>query len=159
MNEKETLINKLERGRAKFAYKCAQEGKEIKSKQQIDGEYYQDDKYASYVKKIPQMILSNGLGQTLAFIVSKKQKQKEKEKPGSEKNPKNAYDLIYHQLIKYMKSSSSSRIQMHENKNDLLEWIVSCNSIDYRYTTQELLAFLNWLRRFAEGLIEEEVEG
>lgn len=74
MSEKETLINKLEKGRAEFAYKCAEDGKKIKEKTHIDGEWYKDDKYASYVKKIPQMILSNGLGQTLVFILSKRKK-------------------------------------------------------------------------------------
>jgi CRISPR-associated protein Cmr5 len=77
--EKETIITKLEKGRAEFAYKCAEEGKKIISKTQIDGEWYEDDKYKSYVKKIPSMILSNGLGQTLAFVVSKKQKPRKKD--------------------------------------------------------------------------------
>ncbi len=48
-----------------------------------------------------------------------------------------------------------ARIQMPEGINDLLNWIISCNSTDYRYISQEVLAFLNWLRRFAEGKIEE----
>lgn len=153
---KEPLINKLEKGRAEFAYKCAKEGKSIKNKVQIDNEYYKDDKYTSYVKKIPQMILSNGLGQTLAFIFSKRQKIKNGDKPGSEKNPKNAYDLIYKQLTDYLKNEASSRIKMPPDKNELIEWVISCDSKEYMYITQELLAFLNWMRKFAEGLEEEE---
>ncbi|MBO8152649.1 MAG: type III-B CRISPR module-associated protein Cmr5 [Candidatus Marinimicrobia bacterium] len=156
MNEKETLIHKLERGRAEFAYKCAKDGKKIKEITQIENEWFKDDKYASYVKKIPQMILSNGLGQTLAFIISKKQKQKENRPPGSKENPKNAYDLIYKQLTEYMKSNHTSRISMPHNESDLIKWVISCNSTDYRYITQELLALLGWLKRFVEGLIEEE---
>jgi CRISPR-associated protein Cmr5 len=158
--EKETIINKLEKGRAEFAYRCAEEGKKIIRKTQIDGEWYEDDKYKSYVKKLPSMILSNGLGQTLAFVVSKRQKQKQEKgqklEPGDEKNPKNAYDLIYKQLTEYMKSDHTARIKMPKEKNDLVEWVISCNSSTYRYITQEILAFLNWLKRFAEGLIEEE---
>jgi len=75
---KETIINKLEKGRAEFAYKCAENGKNILKKYEIDGEWYEDDKYKSYIKKLPSMILSNGLGQTLAFVISKKQKPKKK---------------------------------------------------------------------------------
>lgn len=129
----ETLISKLEKGRAEFAYKCAKYGVE---------QYAKD--YPSYVKRVPQMILSNGLGQTLSFIFSKG------------KNKKNAYDLIYCQIQDYMKSPNQTRIQMPQEKSDLLEWVISCNSNDYRYITEEVLAFFSWLKRFAEGLSEGE---
>lgn len=151
MAEKETLIYQLEKGRAEIAYKCVLEVKEnYSSNRSIQSDY------RSYVKKIPQMILSNGLGQTLVFIVSKKQKEKSKDQPGSENNPKNAYDLIYKQLIEYMKSEHTAGIQMPQDKTELVEWVISCNSTEYRYITQEILAFLNWLRRFVEGMIEEK---
>jgi CRISPR-associated protein Cmr5 len=199
---KETLINKLEKGRAEFAYKCIQESlinlkpfelnsvkfledavnsikdtiinkmkKEIKEEKIKDllyspYEYSLKDNYnnltdeekkvinfyknllknyRSYVKKIPTMILSNGLGQTLAFIKSKSEKG-------------NAYELIYEQLTEYMRSPYTTRMQMPEDKKELIDWVISCDSEKYRYITQEILAFLNWLKRFAEGLIEEEEE-
>jgi len=202
---KETLINKLEKGRVDFAYKCIQESlinlkpfelnsvkfledavnsikdtiinkmnkmkKEIKEEKIKDllyspYEYSLKDKYntltdeekkvinfyknllknyRSYVKKIPTMILSNGLGQTLAFIKSKSKKE-------------NAYKLIYEQLTEYMRSPYTTRMQMPEDKKELIDWVISCDSEKYRYITQEILAFLNWLKRFAEGLIEEEEE-
>jgi len=138
---KETIITKLEKGRAEFAYKCVEKAIEIfkdNSKKQKE--------YKSYARKIPTMILSNGLGQTLAFIKAKSEKG-------------NAYDLIYQQLTEYMKSDHTARIKMPQEKNDLVEWVISCNSSTYRYVTQEILAFLNWLKRFAEGLIEVEEEG
>jgi CRISPR-associated protein Cmr5 len=139
--EKETIISKLEKGRAEFAYKCVEKAIEIfkdNSKKQKE--------YKSYTRKIPTMILSNGLGQTLAFVKAKSEKG-------------NAYDLIYSQLTEYMKSAHTVRIQMPKEKNDFVEWVISCDSSKYRYITQEILAFLNWLRRFAEGLIEVEEEG
>ena len=159
MNErKESIINKLERGRAEFAYRCALEGKEIISGKEIAGEYYRDDKYKSYVKKVSTMILTSGLGQTLAFIFSKKQKEKNKKKPGTEENPKNAYDLLYRHLSEYLKSECVTGIRMPEGK-DLLRWIVEIDSAKYRHLTNEVLAFINWLKRVAEGLIEKESEG
>jgi CRISPR-associated protein Cmr5 len=137
----ETIITKLEKGRAEFAYRCVEEAietfKEDSKKQK---------EYKSYTRKIPTMILSNGLGQTLAFIKAKSEKG-------------NAYDLIYKQLTEYMKSDHTARIKMPQEKNELIEWVISCNSSTYRYITQEILAFLNWLKRFAEGLIEVEEEG
>jgi CRISPR-associated protein Cmr5 len=139
--EKETIINKLEKGRAEFAYRCVEKAIEVfkdNSKKQKE--------YKSNTRKISTMILSNGLGQTLAFIKAKSEKG-------------NAYDLIYSQLTEYMKSAHTVRIQMPKEKNDFVEWVISCDSSKYRYITKEILAFLNWLKRFAEGLIEVEEEG
>ena len=136
--EKETIINKLEKGRAEFAYRCVEKAIEVfkdNSKKQKE--------YKSNTRKISTMILSNGLGQTLAFIKAKSEKG-------------NAYDLIYSQLTEYMKSAHTVRIQMPKEKNDFVEWVISCDSSKYRYITKEILAFLNWLKRFAEGLIEGE---
>jgi CRISPR-associated protein Cmr5 len=133
---KETNITKLEKGRAEFAYKCAVEAKDKEDKNF-------KSEYRSHVKKIPTMILSNGLGQTLAFI-------KSKSKEG------NAYELIYKQITDYMKSEHPSRINMPNGEDDLTKWVINVDSSTYRYITQEILAFLNWLRRFAEGLIKEK---
>ncbi|MCS7181303.1 MAG: type III-B CRISPR module-associated protein Cmr5 [bacterium] len=142
MPEKETIITKLERGRAEFAYDKVKEVVEtLKDKKE------ELSKYRSYTRKIPQMIISNGLGQTLAFIFSKKETG-------------NAYDLIYTHLIEYLKKSkSTARIKMPENKNDLTKWVISLDSYQYRYVTEEILAFLNWLKKFAEGMIEIEEGG
>ncbi len=161
--ENETLITKLERGRAVFAYRCAEEGKKIITKNQINNEWYEDDKYKSYVKKLPSMILSNGLGQTIAFIVSKKQKLKKKDNndiiPGEKANPKNAFDLIYKQITDYLRSDSTIRTQIPPNSCELIEWIINLPSKEYMYVTEEILAFLNWLKKFGEGMIETEEEG
>jgi CRISPR-associated protein Cmr5 len=132
-------IKKLEKGRAEFAYNCV--------KKALDG--FKDDKtkqkdYRSYSRKIPTMILTNGLGQTLAFVKAKKAEKKK------------AYELFYNQMTSYFKTNNSTRIKMPDNKSDFVEWVISCDSCEYRYITQELLAFLNWLKRFAEGMIEGE---
>ena len=136
MSRTESVVNKLERGRAELAYKCVKvETEDLKDEEK--------KKYRSYSRKIPTMILTNGLGQTLAFIKSKSEKG-------------NAYSLIYDQLTEYMKSDSTLKIQMPSGESDLVKWVISSDSVTYRYIEQEILAFLNWLKRFAEGLIEEE---
>lgn len=152
-------ISKIEKGRAEFAYKCAKEGVEIKEKKQINGDFYIDGNYVSYVRKITSMVISNGLGQTIAFIYSKRKKEKNNKKPGSEDNPKNAYDLIYEQLAEYFKSEYVSRIKITEENSELVKWIISLDSYQYRYVTEEVLALMKWLKRFAEGLSAEyEIE-
>ena len=136
MAEKKTIMSKLEGGRAEFAYNCALEACEKSNKLKKD--------YRSYARKIPQMIFTNGLGQAMAFVCSKK-------KTGD------AYDLIYKQISSYMESPYVSGIRKPSNE-DLTRWVVSLDSYQYRYVEEEILAFLNWLRRFAEGLIEEGEE-
>ncbi|HOQ40252.1 MAG TPA: type III-B CRISPR module-associated protein Cmr5 [Fervidobacterium sp.] len=137
MSDNVNLIQKLERGRAEFAYSCVKNALHmLEPKKQKE--------YKSYVKKIPQMILSNGLGPTIAFVFAKSENG-------------NAYDLIYKQINQYIKSETSSRIRITDN-TDFLQWIVSCNSTEYKYASREILSFFNWLRRFAEGLIEGEAD-
>jgi CRISPR-associated protein Cmr5 len=87
--------------------------------------------YQSYVKKIPMRILTNGLGATFAFVYSKK-------KDG------NAYDLIFKQTAQWLQ----------QNENDFMKWIISRESPEYRAVTNEVLALFNWLKRFADGMIE-----
>lgn len=135
MSEKELSIRqKIEKGRAEYAFECVNKVK--------DQNFARD--YRSYIKKIPSMILSNGAGQTLAFIKSKQKNE--------------AYGVIYKQINEYFKNKDIPKIPMPEGKNDILvDWIVSCDSkTEYRYITTELLALFNWLRRFVEGMIKGE---
>ena len=121
-------IKDLEKDRATFAYSCVIDANN-------DHKIKKD--YKSYVKKIPMMVLNNGLGATFAFVYSKK------------KNG-NAYELIDTQIQKWFKI---------DEKEDLVKWIIEQNSSEYRATTNETLALFNWLKRFADGMIEEESNG
>ncbi len=133
MDNNLTTIKGLEQGRAEFAYDCAKEGNEINKKKE----------YKSYVKKIPILIKTNGLGATFAFMLSKG----------------GTYIFIGEQVLAWLKNdekgllTDAEHIQSFE---DLTGWIISRNSSEYRALTIEVLAFFGWLRRFADGLIEGE---
>ncbi|NMC59256.1 MAG: type III-B CRISPR module-associated protein Cmr5 [Candidatus Methanofastidiosa archaeon] len=137
MNNTITIIG-LERGRAKFAYDCALDGSARSKKKE----------YKSYVKKIPMLIKTNGLGSTFAFIKSKS--------TNDENKAGYAYYLIYKQTKEWLKKDDKSLVNLNEN-DDLLEKIISLDSPSYRSVTNEVLAFFKWVSRFAEGLIEGEV--
>ncbi|AYQ36639.1 type III-B CRISPR module-associated protein Cmr5 [Runella sp. SP2] len=96
--------------------------------------------YKAYVKKTPMMVKTSGLGATLAFIMSKK-------KDG------NAWALIYNQVDNWLKTSDNHYLINNKN-GELSEIIIQLESGQYRAVTNEVLALFNWLRRFAEGLIE-----
>ena len=92
-------------------------------------------KYRSIALKIPIYILTNGLGQTLAFFKSK----------GGE------HELLYGHLSSWL---------IDENKvfqsGELIERVVKEGSTKYRQATLEALAFLNWIKRFAEAVLPED---
>lgn len=154
----------LEGGRAKFAYECAQQAlidvvdKKEKPKkiEEFGGHYFLPKNYKSYVKKAPMWIKTNGIGAAYAFILSKKAKEKDGKPSGNEKNPKNAYDLLYEQTMAWLRSEGKEYLLGEKRDKDLVAALVELPSHEYRAVTVEVLAFLNWLRRFAEGLIEAD---
>ncbi|MCX7839455.1 MAG: type III-B CRISPR module-associated protein Cmr5, partial [Anaerolineae bacterium] len=45
------------------------------------------------------------------------------------------------------------------NEDGLLEWLIQQDSETYRRTTVEVIAYLNWLKRFAEAILPEKEGG
>lgn len=130
-------IKGLEQGRAKFAYEKVLEGNKIKKRKE----------YKAYVRKIPTLVKTNGLGETFAFVKAKKVKKAEEIDKAAY-----AYYLIYDQTSQWLKEKELLKPDM-----DLVEWIISLNSPTYRAVTNEVLSLFKWLSRFSEGLIEGEL--
>ncbi|MCC6299411.1 MAG: type III-B CRISPR module-associated protein Cmr5 [Anaerolineales bacterium] len=88
----------------------------------------------------PAEIQMIGLGQALAFWRAKANKPKEK-----------------HHTKFYESVSSWVKRRIGWSGNDsLLEWVVNTASTsDYRRATIETLAFIKWLKYFAEGELEK----
>jgi CRISPR-associated protein Cmr5 len=124
----QTIRTGLEQGRAKYAYECAEKGAALGKA---------SSEYRAYAKKIPMMIKINGLGATLAFISSKNER----------------YKLIYRQLSVWF---TQSELIDFDGSQAFVNYVVTVDSSTYRAMTIETLAFFNWLRRFAEGLINED---
>ncbi len=130
----------IEQGRAKFAYDCA----ESASKKKFSKEY------KAYAKKIPMLIKTNGLGATFAFIQSKT--------TATSKAKSNlAYAMLYQHTAVWLQSDGQQWIALSDGEK-LAGVLVDLPSPEYRAVTAEVLALFNWLRRFADGLIEGEVE-
>ena len=155
-------IKDLEKQRAEFAYGCVEEflkknkklkeikkeieNKKINCQQNEDNDlckekkeleiYSSPSEYKSYVKKIPTLIQTNGLSATFAFMYSKKK----------------TYFVIYKQIEKWLREE----IKLKEKDEELVKWIISQPSSEYRYITNEVMVLFLWLRRFTEGMIEKE---
>ncbi|MEZ4687224.1 MAG: type III-B CRISPR module-associated protein Cmr5 [Bacteroidia bacterium] len=89
--------------------------------------------YKSFAKKLPMLIKNNGLGAALAFA--------EKSGKGIDTDIKNWL--------------SQQQCPVDFNSNEKLSlWLSTIDSQEYRAVTMEVMAYLNWLRRFVDTLID-----
>lgn len=91
--------------------------------------------YGSLIRGLPAMILSDGLAQTLAFLLAKG-------KGDATKPHQAAYTHVSIWVCQHLKA---------ERDTDLLQWILHKPSADYRRAASESLAYLHWLKRFVEA--------
>jgi CRISPR-associated protein Cmr5 len=102
----------------------------------VKGQDY-DAKYQSLAANAPADVQSNGLGQTLAFWQAK-----------GKAEHKAIYQAVAGWVTSQVKTSPGG---------DLLKWIVKDATTDeYRRATAEAIAFLTWLKRFAEAELRGE---
>lgn len=126
----------LEQKRAAQAWDCVTS---------IKGKPHEKD-YSSLVRSAPADIQSNGLGQTLAFW---RAKGYDKGKPKDNGNNGHA------QLLRHVSEWVRGQLNI-TNSKDLLEWVAKEAATDqYRRATAEAMAFLAWVKRFAEAELED----
>ncbi|RKY17086.1 MAG: type III-B CRISPR module-associated protein Cmr5 [Planctomycetota bacterium] len=140
-------IDKVEAGRAEIAFRFAKAGANIAKRKD----------YRSHVRKFPSMVLTNGLTQAVVFAYSKagKEKVENLKNPASPPNSADPWALVYRQMEQYLRGSPFALIDANKL---LVDQLVEMESPEYRMVEQDVLAFCNWLRRFAEALIEAEDE-
>jgi len=127
------MLRSLEQERAKYAWKCVQEVK--KEDEQVQ------KNYNSYVKKASTLIQANGLPNALAFYYNKWKKGEK------------AYELLYKHIANW------NQLKRLTNNKDILRWIIDdASSMDVFKATKEVLALLNWMKRFAEAELKGEEE-
>lgn len=122
----------LEQERAKMAWECV--GK-------VKGQSFAKE-YCQVARSAPADILTNGLGQTLAFFRAKGYQNGE---------PKNKGANAHYQLLDHASQWIRSQLMLGERR-DIVEWISEeASTNEYRRATSETIAFLSWLKRFAEA--------
>jgi len=138
-----SLQRMLEQERAQQAWACVQE---VTNKPQ---EFKK--KYGSLARKVPMLVLTNGLGQTLGFLLAKAKRHEPEQKRSVEAK---AHDLLFIHLSNWVLSQVASSTTA--SNGDLLQWVLQNDSAAYRRATTEALAFLTWLKRFAEAELPTE---
>jgi len=113
-------------------------------------------KYRSLVLKSSVLILSNGLGQAVAFFVSKSQPKEKKQQ-----SPDNiVHMLLLKHIWDWLKKVGICELNQQDIKetHKFPKWITLATSEQYRRATMETLAYLHWLRRFAEAVLPDVEE-
>lgn len=127
-------IKGIEQGRASFAF---EEVKNFVSNKKDKG-----SEYKSYVKKIPMLIKTNGLGATLAFMYSKK----------------GTYEDILKTIIAWITDKDTKKLMTIKKDGDVsifINELLKVENSTYKAITYETLEILGWMRRFAEGMVEK----
>jgi CRISPR-associated protein Cmr5 len=154
----------LEQERAKFAYDAISEVKKESSDVQ--------NKYSSYVKNASVLILSNGLSATLAFYLSKIKmkdgtsykdvrseidKHKAEQQIRFESKPERvAYAYLFCHISEWLAEKSNNGAGLTDGEDPLTFIIRKADVLKVMQLTQESLALLNWMKRFADAMLERE---
>ena len=93
-----------------------------------------DKETANFVVGVPTMVLANGLGQTLAFLLSKQKDQHKK---------------TFHAIKQWLETEEPGL----KGKTDLqfLQAIAAIDQSVYLRAQQETLAMLQWLKRYVRA--------
>ncbi len=125
----------LSQERAAGAWECVSEIKKDDRKPEFKS------RYSALIRKCPSLILTVGLGQTLAFLKAKSS--------GKETASTMAASRAYEHLQQWL----AKRMGFGE---DVIDWITKTDSSNYRRAGAEALAFLTWLKPFAESVLPKD---
>jgi len=101
--------------------------------QEVKGQGFAHE-YSTLAKGAPADIQTNGLGQTLAFWYAKRNKEK-------------AHACLFGHVSGWV----LKQVDPAATDADLMAWICRVGSEEYRRATVEALAYLVWIKRFAEA--------
>ena len=126
----------LDLQRAEHALKAVEE---LKGKEDIGH-------YVSYVRALPANILQNGLGQSLASLLSAAK--------GKEDNP---YRWLHDQIQSWLCANHADA--PYAGQPNLIQAITQGSEKAYLHAHAEALAYLVWLKKFAVAFLKEPESG
>lgn len=139
----------LEQERAKAAWSAVEQV--IKRNKQLDDKKKYAKEYSSLARSAPADIQANGLGQTVAFWRAKGYEWNQS-KQQSEPKQDNAHAELLGHVANWL-----GKQEILPDGKDLVEWISKDATTDeYRRASTEAIAFLTWLKRFAEAELPKE---
>lgn len=102
-----------------------------------------DSKTATFIVGTPNMVLSNGLGQTMAFLMAKM-----KDKPERK--------FVFETIKKYLEENYKNTFTPQADNFVFIQKFSTISSGDYIKIQDEVLRMLEWLKRYARAFEKEE---
>ncbi len=109
-------------------------------------------RYAAYVKATPAMIRRQGLGQTLAVLLSRSGKQKENNKRTDEEK---AYGALYDHLQAWLCGDAPSA-PFRGDARKLMTCVATADQKNYVAAQSEAGLYLEWLKKFANAFLQDK---
>ncbi|WP_333858981.1 type III-B CRISPR module-associated protein Cmr5 [Clostridium sp.] len=129
-------VKNINREKAIFAFKSINQEDILKC-----------ENFKSDLRQLPMYIYTNGLIATLLFILKKSKNGKEQ----------NSYGKIQGIIEDYIKNSNINSLDFHEKDlNKFVDSLFSRDSKQYRRITLDIISLLDWLIKFADGMIEDK---
>ena len=125
----------LEQERSNCAFECISK---------IKGKNFEKDA-SSLIAKLGTLILTNGLGNTLAFLFSK-----------AKNHHLETIVIISNWLYKLERQNKQVNSDNVKEKIDQImrDFVLDVDVEKYMYYTDETLRLINWLRRFSDAMLE-----
>jgi CRISPR-associated protein Cmr5 len=133
----------LEQERSNYAFRCISEIKKESSRKE-DKSF--EKNVSSLISKLGTLILTNGLGNTLAFLFAK-----------GKDHHLEVIAIISNWLLrqKDQKEPGFKRDDVKAKIEEIMKSLVLDVSVEqYMYYTEETLRLVNWLRRFSDAMLE-----
>ena len=103
------------------------------------------DEYKSYAESLPANIVMNGLGQACTMLLAQaKGKSADQE----------AHRLLYDHLEDWLRGSDQAAV--YPPDQNLVKAVISHGQREYVRAQFESLAYLNWLKKFAQAYLAGE---
>lgn len=127
----------LEQKRAAFAWQKVQAVKNMEGKTPA--------KVAMYLRRLPAMIMVNGLGQSLAFLLADAENHRDRPSYVT-------FDLLAEWLV-------DERKLFPQPRQHLFSQLVQGDRAQYQQAQEETWALLNWLKKLADAYLPSEGGG
>lgn len=133
-------MSTLEQERAKHALAC------IRKVEELTPSGYGN--YRSYVEALPAQIIMNGLGQAVATLLARR-KQRADNADGKNAD---AYQLLHNHIKDWLCGKDPSA--PYCNEKSLIDAIIQSDQDTYIRAHAECLAYLVWLKKFAQATLK-----
>ncbi|QTA80262.1 Putative CRISPR type III-B/RAMP module RAMP protein Cmr5 [Desulfonema limicola] len=135
-----TIVQTIEQKRSAKAYFLVQEVAKKDAAVQ--------EKYKTCAKNFPSMVLTNGLLQSLSFLLSKKADEEK------------GYSLVAEHVRTWIETAINDGLLNKPEQSysvssvgEMIRWLSSLDVRNYLTATHEVISFTPWLKRFAQGLL------